>query len=129
MEEINKKIEKETREEYREKPSFAESAEGKEEILEKKELTEEESKTRRELEKEIEKIKLSPQTNVQAQKQADEMKKQTAQGKIQHLLDLAQSNGVAYAVEVARKLNDAYLLDLFHDTLAKQGLFKKFLKK
>ena len=129
MEETNKKIEKEPEEEYREKPSYPEAVEGEGEILEKKELTEEEKEMKGELEKEIEKIKLSPQTKVQAQKQADEMKKQTAQGKIQHLLDLAQSDGIAYAIEVAHKMDDPYLLDLFHDTLAKEGLFKKFLPR
>lgn len=133
MEEINKKIEKETREEYKEKPSSAEAplsaGEEKEGILEKREFAEEEIKKREELEKEIEKIKLSPQIKAQAQKQADEIKKQSAKGKIQHLLDLAQAQGISYAVEVARKIDDPYLLDLFHDTLAKEGLFKKFMEK
>ena len=129
MEEKIKKFEKEIREEYKEEPAFAEATAGKEEILEKMELTEEEKQTRRELEEEIEKIKLSPQTKVQARKQAEEMKKQSAKGKIQHLLDLAQAQGVAYAVEVVRKMDDPYLLDLFHDILAKQGLFKKFIEK
>lgn len=127
MEETNKKIEKGIEKEYVEKPSLTE--EGGKEALEKIELSREETEEKQELEKEIEKIKLSPDEKVQAQKQADELKRQTAQGKIQHLLDLAQSQGIAYAIEVARKINDPYLLDLFHDTLAKQGLFKKFLEK
>ena len=129
MEQDFEKIEKEPKEEYREKLPVSEPEEGKKEILERKEITEEKEKVRQELEKEIEKIKLSPQTKIQAQKQADELKKQTAQGKIQHLLDLAQSDGLAYAVEVVRKMNDPYLLDRFHDTLTKNGLFKKFLQK
>ena len=129
MEEFDKKIEKEPGQEYREEISPKETIEEKEEVLEKKELTEQEKEERKEMEKEIEKVKLSPQAKVQAQKQADDIKKGTVQGKIQHLLDLAQSQGLAYAVEVVRKMDDPYLLDLFHDILAKEGLFKKFLEK
>ena len=124
----NEKIEKEAEKGY-EKPSFSEIREAEGEILEGKELGHEKKKLREELEKEIEKVQLSPQARVQAQKEAEEIKKQTVQGKIRHLLDLAQAQGLAYAVEVARKMNDPYLLDLFHDTLAKEGLFKKFLKR
>lgn len=129
MEKKNEKIEKETREDYEKEPSSAEALVGKKEILKKIELDEEEKKMRGELEKEMEKIKLSPEVKVQAQKQSEEMKKQSVKGKIQHLLDLAQTQSVAYAIEVAQKMNDPYLLDLFHDTLAKEGLFKKFLEK
>ncbi|MCK4520455.1 hypothetical protein KAT95_01125 [Candidatus Parcubacteria bacterium] len=129
MEETNKKIEKAPGKEYREEVFPKETLEEREEILEKKELTEQEKEARKEIEKEIEKVKLSPQTKVQAQKQADDIKKGTVQGKIQHLLDLAQTQGLAYAVEVVRKMNDPYLLDLFHDTLAEEGRFKKFLEK
>ena len=129
MEEFDKKIEKEPGKEYREEISPKETIEEREEVLEKKELTEKEKETRKEMEKEIEKVKLSPQAKVQAQKQAEDIKKGTVQGKIQHLLDLAQAQGLAYAVEVVRKMNDPYLLDLFHDTLAEEGRFKKFLEK
>ncbi|MGB2762048.1 MAG: hypothetical protein WBC21_00715 [Minisyncoccales bacterium] len=129
MEEFDKKIEKEPGKEYREEIFPKETIKKREEILEKKELTEEEKEVKKEIEKEIEKVKLSPQAKVQARKQAEDIKKGTVKGKIQHLLDLAQSQGLAYAVEVARKMDDPYLLDLFHDTLAKKGLFKKFLEK
>ncbi|MCK4453740.1 hypothetical protein KAU51_00070 [Candidatus Parcubacteria bacterium] len=129
MEQDFEKIEKEPGKEYREEISPKETIEEREEVLEKKELTETEKEARKELEKEIKKVKLSSQAKIQAQKQAEDIKKGTVQGKIQHLLDLAQTQGLAYAVEVVRKMDDPYLLDLFHDTLAKQGLFKKFLEK
>jgi len=127
MEENLDKIEKGPKEEYREKPSIVEQ--GRETVSEKEELTEEEIVSKKELEQELQKVKLSSQAQVQAQKQAEDMKKGTVQGKIQHLMDLAKAQGLAYAVEVARKMDDPYLLDLFHDTLAKDSLFKKFLEK
>ena len=40
------------------------------------------------------------------------------ESKIQQLLDLAGTKGVAYAVKVARSLNDYYALDRMHDELA-----------
>jgi len=129
MEQDFEKIEKEPRKKYREEISPKETIEEREKVLEKRELTEQEKETRKELEKEIKKVKLSPQAKVQAQKQAEDIKKGTVQGKIQHLLDLSQSQGLAYAVEVVRKMDDPYLLDLFHDTLVKEGLFRKFLEK
>jgi len=39
------------------------------------------------------------------------------ESKIQKLLDLAQSKGVAHAVKVARELKDYYALDRMHDAL------------
>ncbi len=126
MEENLDKIEKWPKEEYKEKPSIVED---KEAVLEKKELTEEEKDIHGELEKELQKVKLSSQAQAQAQKEAEDLKKETVKGKVKRLLDLAQSKGLAYSVEVVKKMDDAYLLDLFHDTLAKGGLFKKFLGK
>lgn len=40
------------------------------------------------------------------------------ESKIQKLLDLASSKGVAHAVKVARTLDDYYALDQMHDALA-----------
>jgi len=42
--------------------------------------------------------------------------------KIAHLIGLAQKHSVAFAIEVAKKTDDACLLDLFHDELVKQKL-------
>ena len=112
-----------------ERPASAEAEMGEGRILEKEKLSREEKEPRKELEKELQKIKLSSQEQVQVQKEAEDLKKQTAEGKIKRLLDLAQSKGLAYSVEVVKKMDDAYLLDVFHDTLAKGGLFKKFLGK
>lgn len=46
--------------------------------------------------------------------------------KIKKLLLVAEQKGVIYAVNVAKKMDDPYLLDMFHDALAAQGFYKKF---
>lgn len=52
------------------------------------------------------------------------------ESKVQKLLDLASTKGVAHAVKVARSLKDYYALDRMHDELAGklyQGLLDKGL--
>lgn len=44
--------------------------------------------------------------------------------KIEHLMQLVEKKGVDFAVEVAKKTNDACLLDLFHDKIIEKGLHK-----
>ncbi len=41
-----------------------------------------------------------------------------AASRVTQLVELAQVKGVAHAVEVARKMNDLYVLDTMHDELA-----------
>ena len=48
--------------------------------------------------------------------------------KIENLLKLAKEKGVAYAVKVAQDMNDPYILDIFHDVLVREGMWKKFEK-
>ena len=48
--------------------------------------------------------------------------------KIEHLLKIARTKGLVYAISVARKMNEPYLLDVFHDTLAREGFYKKIGK-
>lgn len=51
-------------------------------------------------------------------------------GKVQKLVDLAGTKGVAHAVRVARSLKDYYALDRMHDELANrlyQGLLERGL--
>lgn len=129
MEETNKKekIEEKEREKISERVAEEWYPEEKE-VLEKKELTEKEKEERERLKKEIEKEKLPYEVKIEIQKEAEMIKRKIARGKIKHLLDLAQTQGIAYAVEVARKMDDPYLLDIFHDILVKEGLYKKFLK-
>lgn len=48
--------------------------------------------------------------------------------KVQELLAQAKAKGVVFAVQVAKKLNNPYVLDKLHDTLVANGEYKKFLK-
>ena len=38
----------------------------------------------------------------------------------------AKSKGVVYAVNVAKKMDDPFVLDKLHDNLAKEGYYKSF---
>ncbi|MDI6883179.1 MAG: hypothetical protein QMC93_01730 [Patescibacteria group bacterium] len=122
------RISEEVLEKWFPKKPRAEIPEEKREALERKELTLKEKEKREKLREEIKKTKLPPEKKVEAEKEAERIKRQTVQRKIKHLLDLAQQKGLPYAIEVAEDLKDPYLLDLFHDILAEEGLFKKFLK-
>ncbi len=50
-------------------------------------------------------------------KKAKQIKEEKKERQIQLLTDLAFEKGVIHAAEVARKLDDAYILDEFHDSL------------
>lgn len=59
-------------------------------------------------------------------KEADKLRDEKFEGnKVEHLLGLAQTKGVDFAIAVARKTDDACLLDLLHDKLVERGLYKK----
>lgn len=50
-------------------------------------------------------------------KKAKKLKTEKKERQIQLLIDLAFEKGVVHATEVAKKLEDPYILDEFHDTL------------
>ena len=127
MEQGFEKKEKEIKEKFAEHPSTVET--GGVESTREIEGDKEKEKTREEIAAELEKVKLSPQAKTQTQKQADDIKKESEQGKIQRLLEMAETQGLAYAVEVAKKMDSPLLLDKFHDVLAENKLFKKYLNK
>jgi len=99
-----------------------------EEAIKKRELSEEERVEKEKLKEEIEKLSISPEKEIEALKEAEEIKERDAEGKIKYLLNLAQDKGLDYSIKVAEKTGDALLIDLFHDILVKEGLFRKFLK-
>ncbi len=114
---------------------------------EAREIIEDEFKKTREVEPSIEKEKgaevpLSERKEVPSQKVSpipspstvqisDEVKRiktleKTHQVKV--LTDLAFEKGIIYAIKVARGLNNAYILDEFHDKLVDQ-LYEQLVKK
>lgn len=91
-------------------------------------LAEQERIIREKLEKEIKLMKLSPKLQDNAVKKAQQIKTLNVQGKIKNLLAIAEEMGVSFAIKVAEDMKDPYTLDIFHDLLAREGLFKKFKK-
>lgn len=99
------------------------------EVLKRKELTEKEKQEREMLKQEIEneKTELLLKSQSQAIRQSEKIKMQdSTQGQIKYLLVLAQTKGLYFAIQTAKQTKNPYLIDLFHDILAKQGLYKKF---
>ena len=52
-----------------------------------------------------------------------------AGSQVSHLVDLAETKGVAHAVKVAQHLEDNYVLDMFHDKLLSDELYDALVKK
>ncbi len=92
------------------------------------------SKERKEGKKEIVE-KIDPQTTVSSTIAKDEQDKEVSEieklkfsGKVERLFKLAEIKNLFYAIEVARKTGDGYLIDVFRDRLAENNYYKKFLK-
>jgi len=102
-----------------------------EEVFEKKESAFEDKETlqkrRKELEEELKRLELSYQEKIEAEKEAEKLRKEEAKKQIERLFVLAQEKGLPYAIEVAKSMKDPFILDLFHDLLAKDQTFKRFL--
>ena len=58
-------------------------------------------------------------------KKIEEIKKLSQEEQIKALCDLAVEKDIDFAAETAKGLNDAYVLDEFHDKLDKLNLIKK----
>jgi len=94
----------------------------------KPEEIEAEKAVREKLKEEIEEMIVSPELTVEAGKKAKKIKDLDQKGKLKRLLELAEEGGINFAVEVCKGMKDPFLLDVFHDILAKEGLYKKFKK-
>ena len=105
------------------------SAEEQAELEAKKLPAEEEQAIREQLRKEIEMMELSPELQDEAQRKAKKIEFLGEKEKLEHLMVLAKERGLEFAVNVAKNMNDPYVLDIFHDLLIEKGLYKKFLKQ
>ncbi len=100
------------------------------ENLEKREkLSSEERLIREQLEREAEIMKLDENLKEQAEKEIKTIGSLGEEQKIKHLLEIAKEKGLVFAIKVAKDMNDPYILDTFHDLLAKEGYYKTFLKQ
>ncbi len=64
----------------------------------------------------------------QQQEEVKEIEKLKLPGKIERLIKLAETKNLFYAIEIARKTGDGYLIDVFRDRLAEDNYYKRFLK-
>jgi hypothetical protein len=62
-------------------------------------------------------------------KKKEENKKTVVKEKIKNFLRVAEEKGLQHSIRQAEKENDPFLLDLYHDVLAKNADYKKYLDK
>jgi hypothetical protein len=70
----------------------------------------------------------STPSSAQVQNQIKELKKMDRSNQVKVLCDLAFQKGLDFAIEVAKSLDNAYVLDKLHDTLVDE-LYKKLVEK
>lgn len=92
-----------------------------------KEIKKAESEELKELREKISKIQIKKEEKEKAGAEAEKLKYLSAKEKVEKILVLAATKGLAFAVETAKKLGDPLVLDLVHDILAKDKNYQKFL--
>ncbi len=98
------------------------------ELLELKETSKENEDIKKEIMQEIEKMDLDENVKQSARQHATDIGSLQREAKIKKLIALARTKGVIFAINVAKKMNDPYVLDTLHDMLAKEGMYKQFRK-
>lgn len=93
-----------------------------------REFSPDEQRSIDQIRQELDLMELDSEAKNEVSKKAQKIEFLGEKEKINHLLEIAREKGVVFAVGVARKMNEPYLLDLFHDILAKEGFFKDFSK-
>jgi len=78
--------------------------------------------------KRIEGSDLDDTLKMQATLQAKNIKDLDDEKKVKKLIELAKLKGVVFAVNVAKKMDNPYILDMLHDLLAKKGYYQDFIK-
>lgn len=107
--------------------SLPDTPDNREGVVEKnKELQARQADEQRELRDARENLDMDDASAGIARHVAGTMKSDTQEEKIKKLLLVARQKGVVWAVNVAKKMDDPYMLDMFHDALAKEGFYKKF---
>jgi hypothetical protein len=99
-----------------------------EKVLEKREVLSDDKRVSAELRREIEMMELDDKTKGEAEAKAEKIEFLGEKEKIEHLLEIAREKGVVFAIHMVRKMNEPYLLDILHDTLAQEGYYKDFTK-
>ena len=97
-------------------------------VPEKREILKEEKLISDELKREIELMELDEELKDEAKNKAKKIGFLGEKEKIERLLQIAREKGVVFAIQTAKAMNDPYLLDIFHDMLAREGYYKQFMK-
>ena len=95
---------------------------------ERKEVSRDDKLVSDELRREIDLMELDDKTKEEAKNKANKIEFLGEKEKIEHLLTIAREKGVVFAIQEAKKMNEPYLLDVLHDTLAREGLYKKIIQ-
>jgi len=96
---------------------------------EKKETSSEEQFIAKELKREIELMKIDPELEKEAENKSKEIEFLGEKDKIEYILQVAREReDPVLAIKLAVKTKDAFILDIVHDTLAKEGFYRKFMK-
>ena len=101
----------------------------KEKKVEKKEISKDEKIISEELKREIELMDVDENLKKEAEQKASKISFLADDDKLKKLLEIAREKGLVFAIQVAKKMNEPYLLDTLHDILAKEGYYKDFIKK
>lgn len=70
-----------------------------------------------------------PEEKPKDPREAEEEKKLAVKNKVRELLSIAEEKGLERSIKEAQKENDPFLLDVYHDVLAKDAAYKNFLNK
>lgn len=97
--------------------------------VETKESLDDQKRISDELKREVELMNLDDNLRKMAEIKAAKIKVLADDDKLENLLKFAREHGVVGAVKIAKSMNDPFLLDTFHDLLAKEGLYKSFIKE
>lgn len=88
-------------------------------------LSKSEQEEKEQIKQELEKTSPPPATQQKIKQQVQDIRKLSPKEQLERLVEVAFEQGPAAAVSVARKLDNAFLLDALHDTLAKDKLYQK----
>lgn len=104
--------------------------ERREALREKEPLPEGETARLENLRQEVAEIEETrPEIVEQAQKEAGQIDRiDGKEAKLRRLLDVAEQQGVVYAVVVAQKMQNHFALDTLHDIFARDAFYRKFKK-
>ena len=100
----------------------------KEKKVERGEISPDDKIVSDKLKKEIQMMELDDNMKAEAVKKAQKIEFLGEKEKIEHLLKMARERGVVFAIQVAKTMNEPYLLDILHDTLAQEGFYLKLSK-